>query len=60
VPVEDTIHLSCPADIQALYHMTPYCWKTAKEGAERLAQLEKLDCRIAFRIHIFQKEEDSL
>ena len=60
VPVEDTIHLPCRADIQALYHMTPYCWKTPKEGAERLAQLEKLDCRIAFRIHIFQKKEDSL
>ena len=60
VPAEDTIHLPCPADIQALYHMTPYCWKTPKEGAERLAQLEKLDCRIAFRIHIFQKKEDSL
>ena len=55
VPVEDTIHLPCPADIQALYHMTPYCWKTPREGAERLGQLETLDCRIAFRIHIFQK-----
>lgn len=55
VPVEDTIHLPCPADIQALYHMTPYCWKTPKAGAARLEQLETLDCRIAFRIHIFRK-----
>lgn len=55
VPVEDTIHLPCPADIQALYHMTPYCWKTPKVGAARLEQLETLDCRIAFRIHIFRK-----
>ena len=55
-PVEDTIHLPCPADIQALYHMTPYCWKTPREGAERLGRLETLDCRIAFRIHIFQKD----
>lgn len=56
VPVEGTIRLPCRDDIQALYHMTPYCWKTPKEGAERLAQLEALDCRIAFRIHIFQKD----
>ena len=55
VPVEDTIHLPCPADIQALYHMTPYCWKTPRSGAERLEKLETLDCRIAFRIHIFRK-----
>lgn len=55
VPVEGTIRLPCRDDIQALYHMTPYCWKTPKEGAERLAQLEALDCRIAFRIHIFRK-----
>ena len=60
VPVEDTIHLPCRADIQALYLMTPYCWKTPRSGAERLEQLETLDCRIAFRIHIFQKKEDSL
>ena len=55
-PVEYTIHLPCSADIQALYHMTPYCWKTPREGAERLGRLETLDCRIAFRIHIFQKD----
>lgn len=62
VPVEDTIHLPCRADIQALYHMTPYCWKTPRSGAERLEQLETLDCCIAFRIHIFQKngQEESL
>lgn len=55
VPVADTIHLPCRADIQALYHMTPYCWKTPKAGAQRLEQLETLDCRIAFHIHIFRK-----
>ena len=55
VPVEGAIHLPCQGDIQALYRMTPYCWKTPREGAARLAQLETLDCRIAFRIHIFRK-----
>ena len=54
--VEDVIHLDCPADIQALFGMTPYCWKTPRAGVERLCQLATLDCRIAFDIHVFQRE----
>lgn len=54
--VSDVIHLDCPADIQALFGMTPYCWKTPKSGAEKLCELSELDCRIAFDIHVFQKE----
>jgi len=55
VPVDSVIHLNDPADIRALFQMTPYYWKTPKEGAERLTALECLDCRISFRIHIFKK-----
>ena len=51
--VEQAIHLDCPADIQALFGMTPYCWKTPREGVERLRTLEMLDCRISFDIHAF-------
>ena len=54
--VSDVIHLDCPADIQALFGMTPYCWKTPKSGVEKLCKLTELDCRIAFDIHVFQKE----
>ena len=55
VPVEDTITLENQADIQALFGMTPYAWKTPRAGKERLSALDSLKCRIAFRIHIFQK-----
>ena len=55
VPVDGHIFLENQADIHALFQMTPYYWKTPKEGAERLAALDTLDCRIAFRIHIFRK-----
>ena len=55
VPVDGRIRLENQADIHALFQMTPYYWKTPKEGAERLAALDTLDCRIAFRIHIFRK-----
>ena len=54
--VEDTIHLDSAADIQALFGMTPYCWKTPKRSIEKLCQLNQLDCRISFDIHVFQRE----
>ena len=56
VPVDFFLHLESPADIQALFRMTPYCWKTPKSGVERLCKLDALDCRIAFDIHVFQRE----
>lgn len=55
VPVDAVITLENQADIHALFQMTPYYWKTPKAGAERLAALDTLDCRISFRIHIFKK-----
>lgn len=55
LPVEDTITLASQADIQALFGMTPYAWKTPKAGKDRLAALDTLKCRISFRIHIFRK-----
>lgn len=55
VPVSYTIHLPGPADIHALFQMTPYYWKTPREGAARLAALEELTCEIAFRIHVFRR-----
>ena len=53
--VEDTIHLDSPADIQALFGMTPYCWKTPWAGRERLAALDSLTTTAAFDIHIFER-----
>ena len=55
VPVDQRITLESQSDIHALFQMTPYYWKTPKAGAERLAELDRLDCRIAFRVHIFRK-----
>lgn len=55
VPVDETIFLEGREDIQNLFRMTPYFWKTPKEGSERLAALERLEVRISFRVHIFEK-----
>ena len=53
--VRDRIRLRSPQDIQDLFQMTPYYWKTPKAGAERLKKLETLEVRIAFDIHVFRK-----
>ena len=55
VPVEETVTLESRADIQNLFHMTPYFWKTPRAGAERLAALETLTVRTSFRVHVFEK-----
>ena len=44
-----------PADIMALFHMTPYAWKTPKEGVERLKQLDRLHCTIGFDLHLYHR-----
>ena len=53
--ITDVIHLEDPADIQALFGMTPYCWKTPRAGKERLAALDTLTTTAAFDIHIFER-----
>ena len=55
-PVEYTVHLPGQEDIQALFGMTPYAWKTPRAGKEALAALSELKTTIAFRIHVFKKE----
>lgn len=57
VPVETSFTLTDPQDIQALYHMTPYTWKTPREGAARLAEVESLTVTGQFRIHILTRTE---
>lgn len=55
-PVETAFTLAQSEDIAALFHMTPYTWKTPRDGTERLAALDQLSVTAQFRIHIFQKE----
>ena len=58
VPVERVLRLEDPQAIHDLLGMTPYAWKTPREGLERLAALERLTVTAAFRIHVFRREED--
>jgi len=54
--VRYTLHLEDPADIMALFGMTPYAWKTPKEGIERLKARTCLDTQIGFDLHLYRKE----
>lgn len=42
-------------DIMSLFEMTPYKWRTPKEGVERLAALDELDVTIDVNIDVFVK-----
>ena len=49
--------ITVPAQqLGALFAMTPYYWKTPRDGAERLAALPELTTDIAFRFLVFEKE----
>ena len=56
LPVDGTIRIDSREDLQDLFRMTPYFWKTPREGAERLAARERLEVRVSFRVHVFEKE----
>lgn len=42
-------------DIMALFGMTPYAWKTPREGVARLESLERLRCQIGFDLHLYER-----
>ena len=38
-----------------LFAMTPYAWKTPRQGVERLAGLDRLTVQADFRVHVFRR-----
>lgn len=42
-------------DLEALFSMTPYYWRTSPEGHERLARVDTLTTSVAFDLYIYQK-----
>lgn len=54
--VDERIHLPNQEPISDLFQMTPYVWRTPKEGIDRLHSLDTLNLTISFRIHVFRKE----
>lgn len=55
VPVECSLVLTDPESILALFHMTPYTWKTPKEGVIRLLERDRLQVSAQFHIHVLER-----
>lgn len=55
VHIQNNIHLQSQEDIHNLFLMTPYFWRTTREGAKKLAQTDDLSTETSFVIKILQK-----
>ncbi|MDE5769939.1 MAG: methyltransferase, partial [Oscillospiraceae bacterium] len=53
--VQNRIFLDSSEDIQNLFQMTPYAYRTGARERERLRNLEMLETQTAFEILIYQK-----
>lgn len=56
VRVKDSIKLCSREDIADLLAMTPYYWKTPKEGIERLNKLTELETPVEFVVNVYSKQ----
>ncbi len=55
VIAENTITLTDHNDMENLFKMTPYYYKTSKTDQEKLNNLEKLETKIQFEILVYKK-----
>lgn len=58
IEINDEITLQNTKEIEALFMMTPYYWKTSVEDSERLLTKTTLKTRISFDIQIYQFKEN--
>ena len=54
--VKDNIHLKNKEEIQELFKMTPYYYKSPKKGKDKLNLINELDTIISFVILVYQKD----
>lgn len=58
IAVQGEIHTTDPEVMQNLFTMTPYYWKTPKEGCEKLKEAESLDTGIEFDFLVYRKDDN--
>lgn len=58
LPLAGKITLTHPEEIEALFSMTPYYWKTPAAGAARLRQAASLTTEIAFDLLLYRRTEE--
>ena len=49
IAVRDSAHM------EALFSMTPYYWRTSRDGHSRLAAADRLETEVSFDLHIYEK-----
>lgn len=54
--VRYTLSLDNGGDIQSLFMMTPYFYKTSRSGQERLMAAERLDTEIGFGVEVYGRD----
>lgn len=52
-----TMRLECKEDVETLFKMTPYAYRTKSSDREKIEKVSALDCRADFRIFVYRKEE---
>ena len=57
VPLQFPLSLQSGDEIEALFRMTPYTWKTPRDGVDRLASVRELKVTAQFRILAFQRKD---
>lgn len=57
IPVKGRIHMDNNRDIEDLFAMTPYFWKTGVEGGERLKNTKAVSTEIHFDFLIYRKSD---
>lgn len=55
--VREIIHLSGPADIAALFAMTPYYYRTSEADRAKLNALETLDTEIEVELSVYRRQD---
>lgn len=53
--VDETVVIDDQEDLQALFAMTPYVYRTSREKADRLKEVKCISLRLQFHIEIWQK-----
>jgi 23S rRNA (guanine745-N1)-methyltransferase len=50
-----TITVEDPAHMEALFSMTPYYWRTGRDGHSRLRAAGRLETEVSFDLHVYEK-----
>jgi len=53
--VDFTVKVDDPHHRAALFSMTPYYWRTSREGHSRLSRAETLVTEVSFALHVYEK-----